>query len=350
MNFLKKIDHYLLTNYPVIWRTKLHYFVLFSLILGTLATYGLGYFLIKWFGAIDLRFLYLGIVVLNIFVVIFWLITQARHKIKYYKFGDELLTISIYMFCTASLFVHPILFGKTYVRTTANLVSIEQIDIDIKKVNSRYGGVYLKPIQFDFVYPSYDTVIELAERYQVNTSFDKKDIPLIGHKISRKVDRIYLSQPRYENKNLLDYICTTHRIHVDWTPILVFLFIPILLFLMSHTDFRMTLKIVIAYGFLVMISGVFATFKPGVFPFIVLLLLCAFTMFGQEKTSRFASLLMIPYSSVVCFLSIALVMDSTDISYYYPSIFSVALNLIVTVVVTILSSTFFIKKHFEPAT
>jgi len=104
MNFFKKIDHYLLINHPVLWRTKVHYFVLFSLILGNIVAVGLGCFSIKWFGAIDLEIIPIVIWVLNVFVILLWLITQARNKIKYYRFWDEVLTYSIYVLCTRFMY------------------------------------------------------------------------------------------------------------------------------------------------------------------------------------------------------------------------------------------------------
>ena len=40
--FLKKIDHYLLLRYPVLWETRVHFVVFYSLILGNVLALGLG--------------------------------------------------------------------------------------------------------------------------------------------------------------------------------------------------------------------------------------------------------------------------------------------------------------------
>ncbi len=101
MNLLKKIDHYLLTNHPILWRTKVHYFVLFSLVLGNMAAAFTGMLLedskdvVFFFGAI-----FLG------FSTLFWMISQARNKIKHYRFWDEVLTFGVYIACALMLYIN----------------------------------------------------------------------------------------------------------------------------------------------------------------------------------------------------------------------------------------------------
>jgi len=108
MNLLKKIDHYLLTNHPVLWRTKVHYFVIFSLILGNVAAVFIGKLLQDYHTntAFIFGLLFLG------FSTLFWLISQARNKIKHYRFWDEVVTFSVYMLCAVSLFVNFIVFTQ----------------------------------------------------------------------------------------------------------------------------------------------------------------------------------------------------------------------------------------------
>ena len=40
--FLRRIDHYLLVHLPLVWRTRIHYFAFFSLILGNVLLFLLG--------------------------------------------------------------------------------------------------------------------------------------------------------------------------------------------------------------------------------------------------------------------------------------------------------------------
>jgi len=107
MNFLKKIDHYLLTNHPVLWRTKVHYFVLFSLILGNIAAMFIGELLDDDKGTT----IVFGIIFL-IFSMLFWMISQARNKIKHYRFWDEVLTFGVYMLCALMLYINFIVLIK----------------------------------------------------------------------------------------------------------------------------------------------------------------------------------------------------------------------------------------------
>jgi len=105
MNFLKKIDHYLLTNHPVLWRTKVHYFVLFSLILGNIVMAVISNAFLK---SPHIGIAYISIlgVVLLVFMTLMWLVSQSRIKIKTYRFWDEVLTFGVYMFCALSLFMN----------------------------------------------------------------------------------------------------------------------------------------------------------------------------------------------------------------------------------------------------
>ncbi len=121
MNLLKKIDHYLLTNHPILWRTKVHYFVLFSLILGNIAAM----FASKLIGEGEI--LVFGRVSLGL-ITLFWLISQAQNKIKHYRFWDEVLTFGVYMLCASMLYINFImlteiqLWGQGYNNNTEVLL------------------------------------------------------------------------------------------------------------------------------------------------------------------------------------------------------------------------------------
>ncbi len=102
MNFLKKIDHYLLTNHPILWRTKVHYFILFSLILGNVLARSIGE-LLKHYHT-NTAFIF-GLIFLG-FSTLFWIISQSRNKIKHYRFWDEVLTFSVYVLCALMLYTN----------------------------------------------------------------------------------------------------------------------------------------------------------------------------------------------------------------------------------------------------
>jgi len=136
MNPLKKIDHYLLINHPILWRTKVHYFVL---ILGNVAAIGSGYFLVERYGAIDVEFISLSILVLIGFCGLIWIFSQVRIKIKTYKFWDEVLLFSIYIFCSGCLLSNSLIFERTVTYKIAHLASVEQIDRDYKTLEQYYN-------------------------------------------------------------------------------------------------------------------------------------------------------------------------------------------------------------------
>lgn len=79
----------------------MHYFVLFSWVLGNVAAFFIGELLHE---AYDIAFGF-GLIFLG-FSTLFWLISQAQNKIKHYRFWDEVLTLSIYMLCALMLFVN----------------------------------------------------------------------------------------------------------------------------------------------------------------------------------------------------------------------------------------------------
>jgi len=356
MNFLKKIDHYLLINHPVLWRTKAHYFVLFSLVLGNVVVFGLGYFRIKWYGALDWGNIYTGIWVLIVFGILVWLVSQARNKIKQYRFWDEVLTYSIYALCTASLLVNLMFFGRTSLRTTAQLVSVEQVDIDRALIYSERENT----TDYDFFQPNirtdlpYDVLIEMAERYQLKTSFNKKEIPVKVNEIEGRLDRIYWSQEALNMRKLspaaieqLSLICGWQQSMVDvyLRHILLLLGVPVLLFLISHTGLQNILLVVIICTILATISGILGLITAGVFPIILYMILWGIAVQENPETNRIASLSIIPFTLILTwilsdFLFMRVAVDET---------FSLFLRLLFSITTTALASAYFIKKHFEPS-
>lgn len=123
MNFFKKIDHYLLTNHPILWRTKVHYFLLFSLVLGNVVALFLGELLESYHT--NTAFIF-GVIFLG-FTTLFWLISQARNRIKDYRFWDEVLIFGIYMLCALTLCI--------------NFIVLTQIPI----TRNGFGGEFISP-------------------------------------------------------------------------------------------------------------------------------------------------------------------------------------------------------------
>jgi len=331
---------------------------LFSLVLGNVAAFGLGYFPIKWFGALDLGVVFTGIWVLIVFVILMWLMSQSKTKVKKYRFRDEVLTFSIYVLCTASLLGHLMVFAETSLRTTARLVSVEQLDIDRKLIEDKretnYNG-------YDFsqpnmrTYPPYDVVVEMAERYKLETTFDKEEISVKVHEIDGKLDRIYGSQLTLNMHQLspeeIEYaglICGREDDYISlyYWHIIVLLFVPMLLFLISHTNVRQVLLVAVLCFVLGLASIVFGFVTSGAFPLIVYAVLLAMVEEENGKTSRFVSLLIIPYTlmliGAVSFFFLTMGRSDNETLL-------LIVSLILTITITVLGGAYFIKHYFEPS-
>ncbi len=116
-SFLKKIDQYLLTHYPVIWETKVHYFVFYSLILtNTLAIsagliYPINQHTIPAYSTLvditEWSFVSAGL------VLFYYAFHQSFNRKPIYTFSEIVLKSGIYLFCTFSLFLNTLVFPNT---------------------------------------------------------------------------------------------------------------------------------------------------------------------------------------------------------------------------------------------
>ncbi len=114
MNYFKKIDHYLLLNHPILWRTKAHYFVLFSLILGNIGIVIVSNLFLKL--GIDIGYVCILGTVLLTFATLIWAVSQSIIKIKTYRFWDEVKTFGVYIFCAILLYINlVVLIGFPFV-------------------------------------------------------------------------------------------------------------------------------------------------------------------------------------------------------------------------------------------
>ncbi len=341
MNFLKKIDHYLLTNHPVLWRTKVHYFVLFSLILGNALAFSLGYFPIKWFGAINMNMPFMVFQILVIFSALIWLISQMRNKVKHYRFWDEALTLLVYFLCTVSLLVNVLLFKKTINHTTANLVTVEKLDEDKAIVDTIYDEEKATTVD---IY----VLRAIAKRYKVKISIEEK--PWIWE-LSAKVNRIHEKQLALDMRTTSIIACGIFYSVFDRYFGLVFtlLFIPIIIFLASHTNWQTVLVITAVCSTLVLFSGVLRTFSVGIISMLLYAVLCLISTRGKAKINRFATLLAIPGTFIFSAILMTLVMNNVNFSYSL-DLYLLVVNWSCIIIATTLGSAFFIKKHFEPTT
>lgn len=133
MSFFKRIDHYLLVNYPIVWRTKVHYFVvlflvgriLSSILANVMFTPGQRSYFISTY---SFYFLLL--------IFIFWVVSQARMKLPIHHFSAQVITFFTYMLCVCLLFFSLGGFHKTIAKRTAELVDISQLESDRQYLRS----------------------------------------------------------------------------------------------------------------------------------------------------------------------------------------------------------------------
>ncbi len=127
-NFLRRIDHYLKINYPHVWRTRVHDFGWFSLILGNVLAVVLGILLVGKGNVISgdaILAAHIGFAIFLGFVVLFWAVQLIRFKLKFSDLKMLLTTWLIYMFCMLSLAVNLATFTFSIAYRTANLYSDE---------------------------------------------------------------------------------------------------------------------------------------------------------------------------------------------------------------------------------
>jgi len=126
-DFLRQIDHKLLTSYPLVWRTRVHYFLFFALV-GNLLAMLLPVLSISILGAFPTEntlygFLMLGLVFCG-FLLLFWGFDQQRFKVFPSTLENFIKTIGLYAICVLS--VASVFFMGTY--TTIHQIASKGIN------------------------------------------------------------------------------------------------------------------------------------------------------------------------------------------------------------------------------
>lgn len=105
-DFLKRIDHYLLTTHPLVWRTRVHYFLFFGLI-GNMLAILLPTLFITVLDTFPLENTFYGFLItgmgLSGFLLLFWGFDQHRFPNRSKSFKEVLTTVSLYAVCVLSV-------------------------------------------------------------------------------------------------------------------------------------------------------------------------------------------------------------------------------------------------------
>ncbi len=137
-NFLRRIDHYLKINYPHVWRTRVHDFGWFSLLLGNVIAATLGILIVGRNNVLsegEVTKILFGFAVLLGFIGLFWAIRLLHFKMKFTDFKTLLTTWVIYVLCIVSLGVNLTTLISTIAYRTANLYSDEILQKDYNYLN-----------------------------------------------------------------------------------------------------------------------------------------------------------------------------------------------------------------------
>ncbi len=137
--FLTRIDHYLKINYPHIWRTRVHDFGWFSLILGNVVAATLGLLMVGYDNVLprtNVATMHFGLAAMLGFVGLFWAMRLLKFKIKFSNFKTMLATWLIYVLCVASLALNLATFTSTIAYRTAYLYPDKTVQADYDYLNS----------------------------------------------------------------------------------------------------------------------------------------------------------------------------------------------------------------------
>ncbi len=246
-NFLRRIDHYLKINYPHVWRTRVHDFGWFSLILGNILAIGLPLLMIQRRNILSIEGIntvYWGGVVVLCFVALLWAMRLLQFKIKFSNFKTILVTWSLYVLGVASLAVNLTVFAYSMVSRTASFASITEVYADYYTL-SHFNFIYLDHgIASDYYQSYFDEQgsAKMFDRYgfyDTTTRININDYDLLKKKMkSVRQANIYFELPL--PSRLMDEGKPFHNLF--WKhkigSLMAAFFLPILLFFLSIFNLR----------------------------------------------------------------------------------------------------------------
>lgn len=152
-NIFKRIDEWLRINHPLVWRTKVLQFVLFSTIFANLFMW----FVIPWLFVESTRFfpdynritsMMFGFLAMSSPFLLYWGYRQVMHPLEEQSTKFYIFTWLTYSFCIFSLAVNCISFIHPTIIATTNLESKEALEADL---------AYHEENDFWYKSPSLDT-------------------------------------------------------------------------------------------------------------------------------------------------------------------------------------------------
>ena len=155
--FLKKIDHYLLINYPVLWETRVHFVIFYSFILGNALalTAGLVYPVSKTnvpnFDAISIILTFSHF--FTFMVLGYYAYQQSIKRRLIYSPKEVLLRTGVYAFCTLSILGNALVFPNVIRFRVQSLFNrLELIEDYRSTLKEEYKVVLTNYIHYDTLY------------------------------------------------------------------------------------------------------------------------------------------------------------------------------------------------------
>ncbi len=195
--FLKRADQFLLKNHPLIWRTKIHFVVFYSLILGNIGVVGLGLLYpvsMKEVPNSDLlEMLMLVSCALAAFGLIWWGYSQYKVPLRSGSFKTYVITGLLYLFGTISIWFNVLNLNSAIQIQIAHLEEENQLEVDMN------SGTYDFSKSKDLYYPT-----SIFSKYKINTYVQTPDLKHYNYKLERKFQKILFAQhfiANYPNYN-----------------------------------------------------------------------------------------------------------------------------------------------------
>lgn len=255
--FLTRIDHYLKINYPHIWRTRVHDFGWFSLLLGNAIAASLGVLIVGSNNVLakeSLATMHGGLAVMLGFVGLFWAMRLLRFKMKFSDFKTMLTTWVIYVLCVASLGLNLATFTSTVAYKTSYLHSDKVVQADYDYINSNFNHKFLAPFGDSYgdcygclkdEYRTKDLFAMMSRHgynYKSNSKVLRQHISAVEDRIKiLKEAKVFVWQPilgkdfnNYEKRSFYHEL-----LQMNWgAGMFMLFFLPTLLFLVSAFGVR----------------------------------------------------------------------------------------------------------------
>ena len=213
-SFLKRIDHFLLTNYPVVWSTQVHFFVFYSLIVTNLAAclIGLAYPLTinnipeykslfevwKWSFAFAIGLLS------------FYAYLQSYAIKEVFNHKEVLNRMLIYLFCTGSVFANTLIFPNVIHYRVKQIIPKQEFYDDL--YTYIFEDYRVSFWQLCYYNNSKDHMEEYNSRYDENGN--RRILPEKVKAFVKypKYQRILLKSKLNQDKQLNEYLLLCHTL------------------------------------------------------------------------------------------------------------------------------------------